>query len=219
MTTRVELPVTAPADVSGSWPGAFDVFPWYYYVFNIPGPVFMVTTLKANGLPNVQLNRWGLLLGSGREGKFVLEVMRTSDTCRLIAESREFVINFPPLSLRDRFMRTTAHYADDVDEVTASGLTPVPSREVAPPRIAECWGHLECRLDWMRDVEDDVKVHILIQGSVVHSAIDASCLTDDFATSLERRAIPFRFTEHYCHSQKRCSEQGGFVLLDSKHVF
>lgn len=218
MGRKVELPVDPPAGVSGSWPGAFDVFPWLYYVFNIPGPVFMVTTVKENGLPNVQLNRWGLVLGSGREGKFLLEVMRTSDTCRLVRESGEFVINFPSLSLRERFMKTTTHYPLDVDEVSASGLTPVPSREVGAPRIAECWGHLECRLDWLRDVEERVKVHALIQGAIVHAAIDEDCLTDDFATSLERRGIPFRFTEHYCHSRRRCDDAGGFVLLDPEPV-
>lgn len=66
------------------------MFSWYNFVLNIPTAVFIVSTQKENGLPNAQLNAWGMLLGSGREPKFMLQLMNNSDTFRLIRANQEF---------------------------------------------------------------------------------------------------------------------------------
>ena len=90
---------------------------------------------------NAQLNAWGMLLGSGNEPKFMLQVMNNSDTLRLIKVNKEFVVNLPSYDLKKKFMRTTRHYGDEVDEITTSGLTPEPCLVVSAPRVKECFAH------------------------------------------------------------------------------
>jgi hypothetical protein len=44
-------------------------------------------------------------------------------------------VNFPTYDLKQRFMKTTTHYPHEVDEITASGLTPEPCRVVSAPGV------------------------------------------------------------------------------------
>ena len=213
---KIDLPVIPPADVQQGWAGQFQVFSWYNFVLNIPTAVFIVTTEKENGLPNAQLNAWGMLLGSGREPKFMLQVMNNSDTLRLIRAKREFVVNFPSYDLKERFMQTTVHYPHEVDEITSSGLTPERCRVVSAPRVKECYAHYECVLDWLKEVETERPVNTLVVGSVVHAAVEEEYLLPEIRTCFSKRAIPYHFAEFYSHQDKRCSggTGSGFCQLD-----
>ena len=213
---KIDLPLTPPADVQQGWGGQFAIFSWYNFVLNVPTALYVVTTLKENGLPNAQLNAWGLLLGSGSEPKFMLQLINSSDTLRLIEAHKEFVVNLPDYDLKELFVRTTEHYGDEVDEITASGLTPEPSSAVSAPRVRECYAHYECVLDWLRPVETQSPVNTLVMGSVVHAAVDEDYLLPDVKASFAKRAIPYHFSEFYNHREKRCSGGGesGFCRLD-----
>ena len=72
---KIDFPVYPPKDVKPGWEGQFQVFSWYNFVINIPTSVYIITTRKENGLPNAQLNAWGMLLGSGKEPKFLLQLL------------------------------------------------------------------------------------------------------------------------------------------------
>ena len=196
--------------------GQFQVFSWYNFVLNIPTAVFIVTTKKKNGLSNAQLNAWGMLLGSGSEPKFMLQLMNNSDTLRLIKANKEFVINFPSYDLKQRFMKTAAHYPYDVDEICASGLTPEPCKVVSVQRVKECYAHYECVLDWLKEVEAETPVNTLMMGKVVHAAIDEEYLLPEIKASFTKRAIPYHFSEFYNHQDKTCSagEASGICQLD-----
>jgi len=215
---KTELPLQPDWEIKAGWEGELTLFPWYYFVLNIPTPVFMVTTRKENGCANLQLNAWGMLLGAGREPKFVLQVMKNSDTCRLIAAQREFVVNFPPYALRDKFAAAAAHYTPEADEVVAAGLTPEPAKLVDPPRIKECYAHLECRLDWMRDVETAAPVNALVCGSVIHAAMDGEYLTGSLETALAKRDIPYFAAEFYNHAARAVEGMGAFIRPDTTKI-
>ena len=135
---KINLPVAPPADVKQGWEGQFEVFSWYNFVLNVPTNVFLVTTLKENGLSNVQLNAWGMLIGSGTEPKFILQVMKNADTLRLIERNREFVINLPSHDLRDRLLKAAEHFDAETDEIPAAGFTVERAGLVKAPRIREC---------------------------------------------------------------------------------
>ena len=152
---------------------------------NVPTPVFLVTTRKENGLSNVQLNAWGMLIGSGTEPKFILQVMNNSDTLRLIERNKEFVINLPSYSLKERLLKAAEHFDAETDEIAAAGFTAENAGLIKAPRIRECFAHYECVLDWVKPVEEKVRVNTLVQGSVVRAAIDEEYLADDM-----RRSIP-----------------------------
>ena len=47
---RIELPAVPPESIKEQWPGQFSVFSYYAFVIDVPAPVFIITTLKENGL-------------------------------------------------------------------------------------------------------------------------------------------------------------------------
>lgn len=211
---KIDFPVTPPLDVQEGWKGQFKVFSWYNFVLNIPTAVFIVTTRKENGLPNAQLNAWGMLVGSGTEPKFLLQVMNKSDTLRLIQAYQEFVVNFPRIDLAPRFSRTTTHYPEHVDEITASGLTAEHSMIVSVPRVAECYAHYECVLDWLRPVETKTPMNTLIQGSIVNMTVDDEYLLPEIKETFKKRAIPYHFSEFYNHRERSSTFGSGFCQID-----
>ena len=184
---KIELPLMPPKDVKEAWEGQFSVFSWYNFVINAPSAVFIVTTRKENGRANAQLNAWGMMIGSGKEPKFLLQVMLNSDTHRLIKKNKEFVINYPSLRLREKFLKTITHFENEIDELIASGLTHEEPKVVQVPRVKECFASLECKLDWVQAVESEEKVTALIQGSIVNAAIDEAVLADDMKESYIKR--------------------------------
>ncbi|MEX9251994.1 flavin reductase family protein [Pseudenterobacter timonensis] len=68
------------------------------------------------------------------------------DSVRNITETREFVWNLATRELASAMNETSASLPHDEDEFTFAGLTPVASRVVAPPRVAESPVNFECRL-------------------------------------------------------------------------
>ena len=217
---KIDFPVTSPQGVRPGWEGQFQVFSWYNFVLNVPTPLYIVTTLKKNGLPNAQLTAWGMLLGSGLEPKFMLQLMNTSDTLSLIERTGEFVVNFPSYELKERLLRCTVHYPEGVDELSASGLTPEESSLVSAPRVKECYGHFECTLDWSRPLETKNPMNTLVVGNIVGASIDEEYLLKDSKNSLKKRGIPYHVGEFYNHLERRCSEgsESGFCLLDADNI-
>ena len=66
------------------------------------------------------------------------------DTARNIRQTGEFVVNLVDESLAEAMNRTATDLPAGESEVVYAGLTTVPSRVVAPPRIAEAPVALEC---------------------------------------------------------------------------
>lgn len=192
---KVELPVQVPDWIKESWEGQFEVFPWYYFAIDLPSPIFIITTLKENGLANAQLSTWGMIAGSGNEPKFILMVHNYTDTRKLIEKTGEFVINFPGINLKNEFMNTVKPFDNATDEILASGLQHDKSINVSAPRIKECFAHFECKLDWIQDIERITKSTSLVQGSIVHAAIEENVLSDDLKTTCNKRKWVFNVHE------------------------
>jgi|SRR6185295_11618226 len=119
-------------------------------------PVVLVSTLNEDGTPNVAPISsawwlgWNCVLGFGARSKTPQNLVRT----------RECVLNLPSVAevaFVDRLARTTGSdpvpphkaamgYRTERDKFSASGLTPMRSDLVAPPRVAECPVQLEATL-------------------------------------------------------------------------
>jgi flavin reductase (DIM6/NTAB) family NADH-FMN oxidoreductase RutF len=67
------------------------------------------------------------------------------DSQRNAEETGDFVCSLATYELREAMNRTSAPVAPDVDEMQLVGLTPAPSRLVAPPRVKESPVAFECR--------------------------------------------------------------------------
>ncbi len=140
---KASIPLRAPEGVD--FP---PYLPWVFSSILLPCPLYIITTVDEAGVPNAQANSWGLPYGAGDMQMFLFSCETTHHTFENALATREFVVNVPSVDVSTQVMRTARHYPRGVDEIKASGLTPLPSRSVAAPGIAECKAHLECTVLW-----------------------------------------------------------------------
>jgi flavin reductase (DIM6/NTAB) family NADH-FMN oxidoreductase RutF len=129
-------------------------------------PLILVTTLGPKGLPNVAPKTQNMDVGR-HEQYFAFVCTPRHHTYQNLKANQEFVVNYPGPELIER-VSATAQLAEDCDEIALAGLTGTPSLVVKPPRIKECYLHLECRLVEIKDLEDSS----LILGRVVARSAD-----------------------------------------------
>lgn len=71
---------------------------------------------------------------------------RPKDTLRNVQATGEFVINIVPYALSERMNLTAYEYEYGISEFEKVGLTPLASRYVRPPCVAESPIQMECKL-------------------------------------------------------------------------
>jgi flavin reductase (DIM6/NTAB) family NADH-FMN oxidoreductase RutF len=102
------------------------------------------------------------------------------DSVKNVQETGEFVCNLATWETREAMNATSAMVARSVDEFELSGLTPVPSRLVKPPRVKESPVHLECK--YLQTVElpcdNPERANLVVFGHVVGIHIDESIIND-----------------------------------------
>ena len=76
------------------------------------------------------------------------------DSVRNIEQTGEFVWNLVTRPLAEAMNQTCAAAPPEVSEFELAGLTPLPSRLVAPPRIAESPVSFECKLTQLLQLQD-----------------------------------------------------------------
>lgn len=110
--------------------------------------VALISTLNEDGLPNIAPMSsawwlgWSCMLGLGTMGQTSENLIRTRE-CVVNLPSQEQVTHVDRLALttgRNPVPEKKQHwgYRNEADKLRLSGLTPTPSLEVRPPRIAEC---------------------------------------------------------------------------------
>jgi flavin reductase (DIM6/NTAB) family NADH-FMN oxidoreductase RutF len=101
------------------------------------------------------------------------------DTVRNVQETGEFVWNLATRDLADVMNQSCAAVPPEVSEFELTGLTPLPSTRVRPPRVAESPVTFECRSTQILQLQgvDGAKVETwLVLGEVVAVHIDQSLL-------------------------------------------
>jgi flavin reductase (DIM6/NTAB) family NADH-FMN oxidoreductase RutF len=129
-------------------------------------PLILVTTLGSTGLPNVAPKTQNMDVGRC-EQYFAFVCAPQHHTYQNAKANKEFVVNYPGPELIGK-VSATAQLAEDSDEIALAGLTSITSLVVKPPRIKECYLHLECKLLEIKDLEDSS----LILGNVVARSAD-----------------------------------------------
>lgn len=155
-----------------AWGRPFKIFSWVEYVSAIPQTISVITTWKENRIPNACLQAWTMYGGDADGYYVVFSIMNDTHTSRNILRKRDFVVNFPGMDEFPRCYQTITNNADEIDEITASGLTVEPGQVVDAPRIKECFLNLECRLEWHRPLHDGSYWHVFA-GEVVHVGIES----------------------------------------------
>ena len=151
-------------------------------------PVALISTLNEDGTPNLAPMSsawwlgWSCMLGLGSMGK----------TSENLIRSRECVINLPSqdqVSHVDRLALTTGKnpvpekkvgwgYRYEPDKFGISGLTPMPSLDVRPPRIAECPVHMEGIVHDVRPFGKNVSANAF-EIHIVRLHVEESLLVGD----------------------------------------
>jgi flavin reductase (DIM6/NTAB) family NADH-FMN oxidoreductase RutF len=175
---KCEIAIAQPEYLIEDWPGKYEVFSWLEYVVTVPNPIFIVTTRKANGAPNANLQSWGLLVGEKGNYSSLFALLDTSHTYGNILREGEWCVCFPSFQYYRQCFETINRNAPDNDEITEAGFTVELAKHVRAPRIAECSINLECRLEWHHPLYESSRWH-LFAGRVIHLGMDEDALVID----------------------------------------
>jgi flavin reductase (DIM6/NTAB) family NADH-FMN oxidoreductase RutF len=143
-------------------------------------PVVLISTLNLDGSANLSPMSSAWWLGWSA----ILGLDASSKTTENLLRERQGVLNLPSAGLVgsvDRLALTTGSnpvprhkrfmgYRYEPDKFGTSGLTPVPSEEVRPPRVAECPVQLEAVVEDIRPMARNDR-HMLIPVVTVEARI------------------------------------------------
>jgi flavin reductase (DIM6/NTAB) family NADH-FMN oxidoreductase RutF len=143
-------------------------------------PVVLVSTLNEDGTPNLAPMSscwtlgWTAMLGLSFGGK-TLENLRREKECVLNIpgpELWEAVERLAPLTGKNPVPEgKAAQYHFEPDKFGASGLTPLDSGEVAPPRVLECPLQFEARVHEIRELRGPQTNLVLAAASAQLSVV------------------------------------------------
>ena len=169
---KIEIGSQKPEQYMELWPGQYEFFSHYEYAAGVPQALFLVTTRKENGLPNVCLHSWSAFSGDPG-GFFVIMpgLCMQKHTYKNIMRDKVFCINFVGKDYYDAALGTIEKNGDDDDEFAAGGFTIEEAKTISAPRIKEAFLTYECSLEFENDLSGK-ETSALIIGRVVHAAAD-----------------------------------------------
>jgi flavin reductase (DIM6/NTAB) family NADH-FMN oxidoreductase RutF len=147
----------------------------------VPRPIAFVSTVDGAGLRNLAPFSYFTACGSNPPVVCFSTSVRSGsnpykDTLRNVESTGEFVVNVVSEEIAERMNKTAAEVAPEVDEFVLSGLTPLESDLVKPPRVAESKAQMECRLLQIVHVSDKPGGGILVLGQVLRFHVLESLL-------------------------------------------
>jgi len=143
----------------------------------VPRPIAFVSSLDENGVRN--LAPFSYFMACTADPPVVCFVSSyrkaetlTKDTLRNISATKEFVVNIVSEEFADRMNLTSAEVVPEIDEFELSGLTPIASELVRPPRVGESRAQMECRLRQLLPIGDAPGGGTVIFGDVLRFHVD-----------------------------------------------
>ncbi len=152
----------------------------------VPRPIGWLTTMNAAGVVNLAPFSFFNVLSY--DPPFVMfsagsheEDGGKKDSVLNVEATGEFVYNMATWAQRDQMNQTGLITERSLDEMAATGLDPLPSRLVRPPRVKGSPVHFECRLHQIVVLpgRKPSSEHHVVIGRVVAVHIDDAALTDD----------------------------------------
>ncbi|HEY2385157.1 MAG TPA: flavin reductase family protein [Terriglobia bacterium] len=154
----------------------------------VPRPIALVSTIDAAGNANLAPFSFFAGVGSAPPTALFCPALRPGgaanagqrkDTLRNVEQTREFVINIISESIAAQANLTAAEVGPEIDEFRLSGLTPIASEAVKPPRVAESPAQMECRLLQVIYTGDQPSSGVVVLGEVLRFHVRED-LVDDF---------------------------------------
>ena len=161
-------------DPTPASPGAF-----YHFMISVivPRPIAFVSTVSPEGQLNVApfsyfnaiTNQPPLLGVSINRRRGV-----PKDTLRNIERTGEFVVNTVDEALGPRMVQSSGDWPEEIDEFELTGLTPVPSDLIKPPRVGESPINMECRLHRIVELGET----FFVVGEILRAHVKDEVLTN-----------------------------------------
>lgn len=146
-----------------------------------PRPIGWISTMNSKG--EVNLAPYSFFNAISSHPHLVLFSSEgEKDSVSFAREMPEFVANLVGRELAEKMNRSAVNAPRGVSEFGYAGLTPAPSRLVAPPRVAEAPAALECRVTEILEPKGLNGGHagvFVVVGEVVGVHIDEAFLTPD----------------------------------------
>lgn len=149
----------------------------------VPRPIAFVSTKSTSGVLNLAPFSYFTACSSNPPCILFSATGRSrdgdaKDTVANIRASEQFVVNIVSEQMANQMNATSAEFPPEVDEFDISGLTPVESELVRPPRVAESHVQMECRLVQMVRVGEEIGGGTVIIGEVLLFHVDDRVLAD-----------------------------------------
>ena len=169
-----------------------------------PRPIAFVSTIGEDGVYNVAPFSFftllsmhptvvGFAIGRKRGGS-------KKDTLVNIEFSRDYVINVVSEAIASPMNQASGDYPSHVDEFRETGLTPVASDLVKPPRVAESPIQIECRLMQIMEFGAFPRIHNFIVGEVLVVHVQDDLIVDGVIKSDRLKAVGRLGEDLYCRT-------------------
>jgi len=116
----------------------------------VPRPIALVSTIGADGVPNLAPFSFFMLGGSNPASLMISPTLTgkglMKDTLRNIRETGEFVVNLVTREMADDMNQTSRNLPANESEWSWTKFAALPSSMIAPERVLESPVHLECKL-------------------------------------------------------------------------
>jgi flavin reductase (DIM6/NTAB) family NADH-FMN oxidoreductase RutF len=138
----------------------------------VPRPIAFVSSVAPDGIRNLAPFSFFTAVSANPPVVCFSTLVRGADatqkdTLRNIEATGEFVVNVVSESFAEQMNICSADFPPGVDEFTESGLTPVASDLVKPPRVGESGISMECRLRQIVQVSTKALGGSLILGDIL----------------------------------------------------
>lgn len=144
----------------------------------VPRPIAWVSTRSVDGIAN--LAPFSYFNGVASDPPMLMfscgkrDASHDKDTLVNVLETGEFVVNLVTSELAQAMNISASDAPPERDEFELAGVTPIPSRALKAPRVAESPVHFECVLAGTFEAGSNVALF----GRVVHLHIDERVLLD-----------------------------------------
>jgi flavin reductase (DIM6/NTAB) family NADH-FMN oxidoreductase RutF len=147
----------------------------------LPRPIGWISSVNDQGQPNLAPFSFFNVACANPPTILFCPMIRSvnnqpKDTLQNIRETGEFVVNIVSGELVEKMNLTSVEAPCEVNEFDYAGLTPAPSCEVTPPRVAESPIHFECKLNQIVEISQEPGGGSVVIGTVVHMHIDERLL-------------------------------------------
>jgi flavin reductase (DIM6/NTAB) family NADH-FMN oxidoreductase RutF len=138
----------------------------------VPRPIAFVSTISVAGVRNLAPFSFFTACSANPPVICFAPMVRASDgsqkdTLHNVRETGEFVVNIVSEDFAEKMNICSAEYPPEIDEWEKSGLTPISSDCVKPPRVGESRFNMECKLVEIVGVSEQPLGGNLVLGEVL----------------------------------------------------